>query len=665
MPFFRRVRGVRASIPSGSVIGRKSGGTGAAEVISPGDIVRAGSTAAPSAIPGPAGTGVGSNGQVWGTQGGTAQWTLLSALTALGTIATGVWQATKIALAYGGTNADLSGTGGAHKFLRQNSAGAAIDVVQPDFSDLASTLGAHLLAGTGISLSGTTDVTITNTGSGGTVTHTVGGLTLHAPVVGNGSADIKTLAAMTDGQLMIGSTGNDPSLATLTAGSNITITNAPGSITIAASGGGGSGTVTSVAATVPTGLAVSGSPITTSGTLGFTWSGLIPLAQGGTHVDLTGTGPGYLKQASAGASVTVAATIPYSDITGGPASSNYDVGDWTRAPIRQGSRMFLSQQLGGGMPAAGGICGGPLCSAPMMCDTLEWIVPVQVDNIATGAGRGLIWEGPVALGGMNGRWVPSSNLFALVNPHGLSYLALLGYGDKQTINATRANGSVAAPTVLSANDVIGRYTWVGYDGSASAFNNIMGSLVVTATENVTGSAAGSKIEFGVNKAGTTTSGAGNPPTALTVKGEGCIIAGTNTNDNASAGIMGEVVSSNILTGSAVALVSATAKDITTITLTAGDWEVSGVVAFKPAGTTTITQQIAALNTATNTLPTLDPATPLEQQSGSTVTGVGSVMGTGTARVSLSATTTYRLIAQSTFATSTMAAYGYIYARRMR
>ena len=34
--------------------------------------------------------------------------------------------------------------------------------------------------------------------------------------------------------------------------------------------GGGSGTVTSVAMTVPTGLSISGSPITTSGTLGLT-----------------------------------------------------------------------------------------------------------------------------------------------------------------------------------------------------------------------------------------------------------------------------------------------------------------------------------------------------------------------------------------------------------
>lgn len=41
----------------------------------------------------------------------------------------------------------------------------------------------------------------------------------------------------------------------------------------------GLGTVTSVSATVPTGLAISGSPITTSGTLAFTWSGTIPNAQ--------------------------------------------------------------------------------------------------------------------------------------------------------------------------------------------------------------------------------------------------------------------------------------------------------------------------------------------------------------------------------------------------
>jgi hypothetical protein len=77
----------------------------------------------------------------------------------------------------------------------------------------------------------------------------------------------------TDGQLLIGnSTGNTLTKSTLTAGSGITITNGSGSITIAASGA--SGTVTSVSQTFTGGLiSVSGSPITTSGTLALTVAG--------------------------------------------------------------------------------------------------------------------------------------------------------------------------------------------------------------------------------------------------------------------------------------------------------------------------------------------------------------------------------------------------------
>ena len=71
---------------------------------------------------------------------------------------------------------------------------------------------------------------------------------------------------------------------TLVAGTNITITTdaATDAITINSSGSG-SGTVTSVAATVPAFLSVSGSPITTSGTLAIGLSGTaLPIANGGT-----------------------------------------------------------------------------------------------------------------------------------------------------------------------------------------------------------------------------------------------------------------------------------------------------------------------------------------------------------------------------------------------
>jgi hypothetical protein len=93
---------------------------------------------------------------------------------------------------------------------------------------------------------------------------------LAARGAGGGGSNINSLTDLTGtpaaGQLLIGN-GGDFQLNTLTAGSNVTITNTPGGIEIAASGGGGgAGTVTSVAATGDGAVSVSGSPITTSGT---------------------------------------------------------------------------------------------------------------------------------------------------------------------------------------------------------------------------------------------------------------------------------------------------------------------------------------------------------------------------------------------------------------
>jgi len=58
---------------------------------------------------------------------------------------------------------------------------------------------------------------------------------------------------------------------TITAGSNITVTGTAPTYTISATGGGG---VTSVAATVPTDFSISGSPITSTGTLAITHKSL-------------------------------------------------------------------------------------------------------------------------------------------------------------------------------------------------------------------------------------------------------------------------------------------------------------------------------------------------------------------------------------------------------
>ena len=83
-----------------------------------------------------------------------------------------------------------------------------------------------------VNANGTTPLPV---GQGGTSATT---LTIHGLLKGDAAGAVSALPAATDGQLPIGSTGADPVMATLTQGSGITITNAAGSITIAASGGG-------------------------------------------------------------------------------------------------------------------------------------------------------------------------------------------------------------------------------------------------------------------------------------------------------------------------------------------------------------------------------------------------------------------------------------------
>lgn len=65
---------------------------------------------------------------------------------------------------------------------------------------------------------------------GGTGVNT---LPLHEVLLGNGVGGIASLP-LTDGQLLIGSTGASPVAAALTAGSGISITNAAGAVTISA-----------------------------------------------------------------------------------------------------------------------------------------------------------------------------------------------------------------------------------------------------------------------------------------------------------------------------------------------------------------------------------------------------------------------------------------------
>jgi hypothetical protein len=80
------------------------------------------------------------------------------------------------------------------------------------------------------------------------------------------------------GLLEVANGGTGTATPALVAGTNVTITGTWPNQTV-----NSSGTVTSVAATVPAFLSIAGSPITTSGTLAITYSGTaLPIANGGT-----------------------------------------------------------------------------------------------------------------------------------------------------------------------------------------------------------------------------------------------------------------------------------------------------------------------------------------------------------------------------------------------
>ncbi|CAB5238308.1 hypothetical protein UFOVP162_31 [uncultured Caudovirales phage] len=94
-------------------------------------------------------------------------------------------------------------------------------------------------------------------------------------------ATATTGAVTLGGTLAVASGGTGTATPALVAGTNVTITGTWPNQTINSSAG--SGTVTSVAATVPAFLSVAGSPITTSGTLAISYSGTaLPIANGGT-----------------------------------------------------------------------------------------------------------------------------------------------------------------------------------------------------------------------------------------------------------------------------------------------------------------------------------------------------------------------------------------------
>lgn len=186
------------------------------------------------------------------------------------------------------------------------------------------------------------------------------GVTGTLPVANGGTGQ----TSYTDGQLLIGnSTGNTLTKATLTAGTGISVTNAGGSITIAATGGGGSGDVVGPASATDnaftrfdgtTGKLIQNSTgATLSDTGGATFTGSVDVAgtsTAGSNIKLyedTDNGTNYVSfKAPDTIAANVTWTLPSADGTSSQVLSTNGSGTLSWATVSGGGSAATPTALG-------------------------------------------------------------------------------------------------------------------------------------------------------------------------------------------------------------------------------------------------------------------------------------------------------------------------------
>ena len=142
------------------------------------------------------------------------------------------------------------------------------------------------------------------------------------------------------------------------------------------------------------------------------------------------------------------------------------------------------------------------------------------------------------------------------------------------------------------------------------------------------------------------------------------VRGATNGSSAPAGSIGEVMTASVASGSALTLSTGTHKTITSITLTPGDWDVSGVMTATRNGATVTQIKVGISSTTGNSATGLVEGSNLAKSTGPTANFDDTVSVPGY-RISITATTTYYLKMSADYTVATPNATGRLSARRVR
>ncbi len=221
-----------------------------------------------------------------------------------------------------------------------------------------------------------------------------------------------------------------------------------------------------------------------------------------------------------------------------------------------------------------------------------------------------------------------------------------------------SNGTTSDPSFSTASVAgggTGRATLTTHGVLVGEGTAAIAQLAVGTTGQVLVGSTGADPAFGSSVGALTFTGAITPSSTAG-------IVGTTTNDSANAGSVGEFPTPSDL--SSVPLTSGTAANGSSISLTAGDWDVSGSCLFTSAASTTSTIWTCGISTTSATRPASFSQENVLQLS-TAQTNVGSQMSTPVVRISVASTTTVYLVGMCSFGTSTETLSGKMRARRIR